>query len=125
MSPAPGRCRWALSAGHVPSAGCGPEPAFTSRDQLAVLNAGDAPAAVRIALCYARRAEIGPFRLTVAPRRLRVVRLNDLIFPIAVRLDEDYGLEIESDVPVVVQFTRQDTRAAALAAGMSLAYAER
>ena len=54
--------------------------------------------------------EVGSFRIGIAPRRLRNIRINDLIFPEAVRLDEPYGLLIESDVPIVVQFTRQDTR---------------
>jgi hypothetical protein len=49
-------------------------------------------------------------RSVSASRRLRSIRIDDLIFPEAVRLDEPYGLLIESDVPIVVQFTRQDTR---------------
>ena len=118
-----GQRRWAIAAGRVPSRASGPEPAFTSRDQLALLNGGDVLASVRITVLYAAHGEVGPFRLGVAPRRLRVVRINDLIFPEAVRLDEAYGLSIESDEPVVVQFTRQDTRAACNAGIMTLAYA--
>ena len=117
-----GRRRWAISAGYVPSRATGPEPLFTSRDQLALLNTGDVLANVRITVLYEGHGEVGPFRIGVAPRRLRVIRINDLIFPEAVRLDEAYGLAIESDEPVVVQFTRQDTRAAANAATMALAY---
>ena len=49
----------------------------------------------------------------MAPERLRVIRINDLIFPEAVRLDEPYSLLLRSDCAVVVQFTRQDTRARA------------
>lgn len=123
MTP-PGKTRWAISAGHAPSRSSGPEPAFTSRDQIAVLNAGDALANLRLHVHYADRHAVGPFRIGIAPRRLRVLRINDLIFPEAVRLDEAYGLVIECDVPVVVQFTRQDTRAAANTGAMTMAWSE-
>ena len=121
---APGRTRWALSAGHAPSRSSGPEPAFTSRDQIAVLNAGDELANLRLHVHYESRAPVGPFRIGIAPRRLRVLRINDLVFPEAVRLDEPYALVVECDVPVVVQFTRQDTRAAANAGAMTMAWSQ-
>jgi len=104
-----GRRRWVFAAGCVPLVSTGTEPAFTSRDQFSVLNTGASVANVRIAVLYAGRAEVGPFRLGVAPRRVRQVRVNDLIFPVAVRLGEPYGLIFDSDVAVVVQCTRQDT----------------
>jgi hypothetical protein len=110
MSAAIGRRRWAIAAGCAPARGTGREPLLGSRDQLALLNTGDALANVRMRVLYAEHGEIGPFRIGIAPRRLRSLRINDLIFPEAVRLDEPYGLLIESDVPIVVQFTRQDTR---------------
>lgn len=105
-----GRRRWAISAGHAPSASSGPEPAFTSRDELSLLNTGGRHANVRLSVFYAGRAPVQDIRIVVAPRRLRRLRINDLIFPEPVRLDEPYGLLIESDEPVVAQFTRQDTR---------------
>lgn len=124
MTP-PGRRCWAFASGDVPVASTGDEPLFTSRDELSLLNAGDALANVRVRVMYADRGEIGPFRLGVAPRRLRRVRVNDLIFPEAVRLGVPYGLVIDSDEPIVVQITRQDTRAAALAGVMAVAWCER
>ena len=117
-----GRHRWAISAGWIPAHGCGPEPMFTSRDTLRLLNTGDRLANVRLRVLYAAHGEIGPYRITVAACRLRRLRVNDLIFPEAVRLEEPYGLLIESDVPIVVQFTRQDTRQAHNAGMMTLAW---
>jgi len=110
MSGAIGRYRWAISAGCAPSRSTGREPLLASRDQLALLNTGDILANARLHVLYATHGEVGSFRIGIAPRRLRNLRINDLIFPEAVRLDEAYGLLIESDVPIVVQFTRQDTR---------------
>lgn len=125
MSTAIGRRRWAVSAGCAPSRGTGREPLLTSRDQLALLNTGDTLANVRLRVLYAAHGEVGPFRIGVAPRRLRSVRINDLIFPEAVRLDEAYGLVIDSDVPIVVQFTRQDTRQRENAGMLANAWGER
>ena len=125
MSPQPfGRRRWAISAGWAPARATGPEPMFSSRDQLALLNAGIELANVRMRVLYAGHGPVGPYRIGVAPRRLRNLRINDLIFPEAVRLDEAYGLLIDSDQPIVVQFTRQDTRAAANAGLLVSAWAE-
>jgi hypothetical protein len=39
-----------------------------------------------------------------------------------VRLEEAYGLVIDSDTPIVVQFTRQDTRRAANAGMLATAW---
>ena len=117
-----GRRRWAISAGWAPSRATGDEPMFSSRDQLALLNTGMELANVRVRVLYAEHGPVGPYRIGVAPRRLRNLRINDLIFPEAVRLDEAYGLLVESDQPVVVQFTRQDTRARANAGLMTMAW---
>ena len=125
MSPQPlGRRRWAVSAGWAPSRATGTEPMFSSRDQLALLNAGTELANVRMRVLYAEHGPVGPYRIGVAPRRLRNLRINDLIFPEAVRLDEAYGLLVDSDQPIVVQFTRQDTRACTNAALMAMAWSD-
>ena len=122
--PAPiGRLRWAVSAGCIPTDSTGPEPEFTSRDVFAILNANDAIAHVRVRVVYATREIVGPFRVAVARQRMRQLRVNDLIFPEAVRLGEAYSLVFDSDVPVVVQFGRCDTRQAANAGFMAMAFA--
>jgi len=119
-----GRRRWAVSAGCAPSRATGPEPEMGSFDLLCLLNAGDAVANVRMRVLYAGHGEPEIYRLVVAPRRVRQLRINDLIFPEAVLLDVPYSLVIESDVPIVVQFTRQDTRAAANAGMMTMAWSQ-
>jgi hypothetical protein len=106
----------------VPLRSTGPEPELTSRDQFGVLNAGERLANVRVTVLYARRREIGPFRIGVAAQRVRQIRVNDLIFPQAVRLGEPYGMIFDSDVPVVVQCTRQDTGERARTGTMSNAW---
>jgi hypothetical protein len=124
-APPLGKRLWAISAGCVPSRSNGVEPAFTGRDQFSVLNTGPTMANLRIRVFYERHSPIGLYRLTIAARRMRAFRVNDLIFPEAVRLDEPYGLLLESDCPVVVQFTRQDTRQSANASMMTMAFCDK
>ncbi|MBQ1034381.1 FAD-binding protein [Micromonospora sp. C97] len=83
---------------------------LTSFDQLCVLNTTDTRADTELHLYYADAEPVGPYAITVDARRVRHVRLNDLIDPEAVRLDRPYGCLLRSPVPVVVQFLRQDTR---------------
>jgi hypothetical protein len=77
---------------------------------------------VRVTVFRADGEPLGPYRSVVAARRARVVRFNDLIDPQALLLATDYAAVIESDVPIVVQFTRQDTRQAAnaISGGMAV-----
>ena len=59
---------------------------------------------------------------TVPARRTLHVRFNDLADPAPVPRDTDYSSLIESDVPIVVQHTRLDSRQAALALLSTIAF---
>lgn len=119
-----GETRWVLPGGRVPVDSTGPEPEMVSHETLCVLNAGSEAATLEITLQYANGREAGPYPLTVAPERVRHVRINDLIDPYAPPLGRDYGLVLESNVPVVVQWRRQDTRQAENATLSTVAYSE-
>ncbi|WP_328375005.1 sensory rhodopsin transducer [Micromonospora zamorensis] len=107
---------WVVPGGHIPFPSNGPEPAFTSFDQICVLNTTDTCADIELRIYYEDAEPVGPYALAVDARRVRHVRLNDLIDPEAVRLDRPYGCLLRSSVPVVVQFLRQDTRLPGLVA---------
>jgi hypothetical protein len=117
-----GRMAWLLSGGRMPLASNGPEPTFTSNDKLCLLNTGDELANVEIAIHYADREPVGPYRLTIAARRMRQVRINDLIFPEAIPLENAYAIVLRADAPIVVQFSRQDTGSAARAIAGTMAF---
>jgi hypothetical protein len=106
----------------MPLASTGPEPTFTSHDKLCLLNAGDEMANVEIAIYHADREPVAHYRLTIAPRRIRHVRVNDLIFPEAIPLETAYAAIVRADVPLVVQFSRQDTGHAAMTIAGSMAF---
>ena len=83
-----------------------------SHETACLLNASDDDAEVRITLYFSDREPVGPYRVRVPARRTRHVRFNDLSDPEPVPRDTDYASVIESDVPIVVQHTRLDSRQA-------------
>ncbi|MEU5721823.1 sensory rhodopsin transducer [Micromonospora sp. NPDC047738] len=107
---------WVVPGGHIPFPSHGREPDFTSFDQLCVLNITDTEAELSLDLYYEDTDPVGPYRIMVGARRIRHVRINDLIDPEAVQLDRPYGCLLRSTVPVVAQFLRQDTRLPGLVA---------
>lgn len=125
MSKEIGATRWAIAEGYIPPFGNGPEPQMISHETVCILNAGDRPAQVTITLFFRDREPVGPYRLTVPPRRTLHQRFNDLSDPEPVPRDTDYSCVIESDVPVVCQHTRLDSRQAENALLSTIAYAER
>lgn len=118
-----GRRRWGFAAGYLPDGSTGPEPWFTSRDELCVLNAGPSIAHLELTIYHEEVDPVGPYRLTVGAKRVCHARINDLIDPEAVPLGVPYGLVIESTVPVLVAFRHYDTRRAELAVAISPAAA--
>lgn len=109
MSTTIGHRTWVLAGGHVPERSTGHEPERTSRDELSVLNTSADVAEVALTVYHPDRDPVGPYRLTVEAERVRVVRVGDLVDPLAVPLGEPYGLVVRSSVPVVVHALRVDT----------------
>jgi hypothetical protein len=124
MASAPiGAKRWAIAEGYIPPFGHGPAPQMTSHETVCLLNATDQDAQVAITVYYTDREPVGPYRLTVPARRTRHVRFNDLSDPEPIPHDTDFASVIESDVPIVVQHTRLDSRQAENALLSTIAYA--
>jgi len=117
--------RWAIAEGYIPGWSHGPEPQFTSHETACLLNASDRDAHVSITVYFTDREPAGPYRMVVPARRTMHVRFNNLTDPEPVPLDTDYASVIESDVPIVVQHTRLDSRQAENALLSTIAYASR
>lgn len=118
-----GRRRWAIAEGYIPGWSNGPEPEFVSHETVCLLNVSDRDAHVEITVFFGERDPAGPYRVTVPARRTRHVRFNDLRDPEPIPLATDYASLIESDVPIVVQHTRLDSRQAENALLSTIAYA--
>jgi len=117
-----GRKRWAIAEGYIPGQSHGPEPEMESHEAACFLNATDAEAHVGITIFFEKREPVGPYRLTVPARRTLHVRFNNLTDPEPIPRDTPYASLIESDVPVVVQHTRLDSRQSANALLSTIAF---
>ena len=113
--PEMGHRRWTFAAGWIPAEGTGREPEFTSRDELCLLNATARDACIRVTIVHEDQDPVGPYEILVPASRVRQVRINDLIDPQAVPLDQPYGMVVISDEPVTAQVVHYDTRSSALA----------
>jgi hypothetical protein len=122
MRKAIGAKTWVIAEGYIPGESHGPEPQMTSHETVCLLNCSDNDAHVEITIYYKDREPVGPYRLIVSARRTRHVRFNDLREPEMIPRDTDYSSVIESDVPIVAQHTRLDSRQANNALLSTVAY---
>jgi hypothetical protein len=118
-----GATRWAIAEGYIPGWSHGPEPLFTSHETVCILNSGENDARVSITIFYSDRDPAGPYRVTVPARRTKHVRFNELKDPEPIPLGRDFASIVESNVPIVVQHTRLDSRQAENALLSTIAYA--
>lgn len=118
-----GKKRWAIAEGYIPGWSNGPEPQMTSHETACLLNVCDQEAHVEITIFFKDREPAGPYQINVPARRTRHVRFNDLNSPEPIPHDTDYASLIESDIPIVVQHTRLDSRQDSNALLSTIAYA--
>ena len=118
-----GKKRWAIAEGYIPPSSTGPHPQMTSHETVCLLNTGSQDAHVAITVFYSNAPPVGPYRLIVPAERTRHVRFNDLTDPAPIPVDRDFASLIESDVPIVVQHTRLDSRQAENALLSTIAFA--
>lgn len=107
-----GRTRWAIPEGYIPGWSTGTDEDLKSHDALCVLNAGERDAKLEVTIFYVDREPAGPYHLTVPARRTRHFRFGEFRDPEPVPKATPYASVIESSVPIVVQYTRIDTRQA-------------
>jgi hypothetical protein len=119
-----GRTVWAIPEGYIPSGSHGPAPAMTSHEAVCMLNVGGTPAHVEITVFFADRPPAGPYRVVVEPERTLHLRFNNLKEPEEIPRDTDYSSVIRSDVPIVVQHTRLDSRQAENALLSTIAWSD-
>lgn len=118
-----GKKRWAIAEGYIPSQSVSQDRALLSHETACILNANDKDAHIALTLFFADREPV-TYQLTVPARRTLHLRFNDLKGPEPVPLDTDYASVFESDLPIVVQHTRLDSRRAEIALLSTIAYAQ-
>lgn len=117
-----GSTTWVIPEGYIPGQSTGDGRAFESHETACVLNTGDQDAHVTVTLFFTDREPAGPYRFTVPARRTVHQRFNDLTEPEPVPRDTEYASVLVSDVPVVVQHSRLDSRQAELALLSTIAW---
>lgn len=119
-----GRKIWAIAEGYIPAWSNGPAPEFTSHEAACILNAGEREAHIELTIFFANREPAGPFKLLVGAKRTLHLRFNNLKDPETIPLGTSYSSVFISDVPVVLQHTRLDSRQSENALITTMAYSE-
>ena len=117
-----GRTHWAIAEGYIPGESSFDDPALASHETACILNATDRDAHVKLTIFFADREPV-EYKVTVAARRtlhLQFNRLNDPPIP----RNTDYSSVFVSDVPIVVQHTRLDSRKAEIALLSTIAFSQ-
>ncbi len=118
-----GKNNWAIAEGYIPAWSHGPEPEMLSHEAVCILNAGESDAHIQLLIYYTDRDPAGPYNIVVKGKRTAHIRFNELKDPEPVPLGVPYASTLESDVPVVVQHTRLDSRQSENALLSTIAFA--
>jgi len=118
-----GRKRWAIAEGYIPAQSSFSDRALISHETACILNASATDAHIMITIFFADREPVGPYRVTVGANRTLHLRFNDLEDPARIPRDTDFASVFESDVAIVVQHTRLDSRRAEIALLSTMAFA--
>jgi len=122
MNKALGKKVWAIAEGYIPESSNGPEPEMLSHETACILNASDQEAHIEITIYFSDRDPAGPYKLSVPAQRTRHIRFNNLKDPEPVPKGTDYSSVIRSDIPVIIQHSRLDSRQAENALLSTIAY---
>ncbi len=113
---------WAIAEGYIPERSTGPRPEMESHETICVLNTSDQEAEIRLTIYFSDKEPVGPYLEKVGPRRTKHIRFNDLKDPQKVPRGTDYACLIESNVEIIAQHTRLDSRQAENALLSTIAY---
>lgn len=105
-----GKRRWVIAEGYIPSDDQNKPRELVSHESACLLNAAEQDAHVQLTVYFSDREPVGPYEVLVPAQRTRHVRFNELQRPKPIPKATDYSTVIESDVPIVVQHTRLDSR---------------
>lgn len=117
-----GKTFWAIPEGYIPGRSHGRGRELESHEAFCILNANDRDASIEVTVFFTDRDPVGPYRLSVPARRTRHFRFNDLEDPERIPRDTPYSSVIRSDVPIMVQHTRLDSRQSELALLTTIAF---
>jgi hypothetical protein len=115
-----GETRWIIPDGYIPPVSSG---SLESHESVCVLNTGDREARIRLTIYFEDRDPIEDIPVVVPGRRTKHIRTSTLAKdgkPIPAGVP--YAIEVTSDVPVFVQYSRLDATQAENALMSVMAY---
>lgn len=115
-----GKKVWAIAEGYIPTWSKGPSPEMESHETVCILNTSEKTAHVEIMIYFTDRGPLGPFKEEILSKRARHIRFNSFDIPKGV----DFASTIISDIEIVVQHTRLDSRQAENALLSTMAYSQ-
>jgi hypothetical protein len=115
-----GATRWLIPDGYIPEKSSGQ---LTSHESICVLNCASQDAQLKITIYFEDRDPIEDIPVTVAGRRTyhirtSLLRKGEASIPVGV----PYAIEVVSDIPVIVQYSRLDATQAENALMSVVAY---
>ncbi len=104
-----GKKIWYFPDGELPSPGDEP---LKGHESIIILNDNEDTANVVMTLYFEDRNPIEDIKITVSPKRVKCIRMDnpDDLAGTVVPLETQYAIKLVSDVPVVIQYGRLDTR---------------
>jgi len=104
-----GKKIWYFPDGELPPAGDEP---LKGHESIIILNDNENPANVVMTLFFADKDPIENIYITVLPKRVNCIRMDnpDHLGGVIVPRETQYAVKLVSNVPVVIQYGRLDTR---------------
>ncbi|WP_019004097.1 sensory rhodopsin transducer [Cohnella laeviribosi] len=120
MPQAKGEKHWIIPDGYIPPASSG---SLESHESVCVLNVSSEEALLLFTIYFEDRDPIEDIPVVVPPRRTKHIRTSSLAkngasIPVGV----PYAIEVRSDIPVIVQYSRLDATQAENALMSVVAY---
>lgn len=121
MPAATGEKQWIIPDGYIPEHSSGE---LTSHESICVLNTAGEDASLDITIFFEDREPIEGIVEVVPGRRTRHIRTSGLANPEGVKIPVGvpYAIEVRSDIPIIVQYSRLDATQAENALMSVIAY---
>ncbi|MBN2984201.1 MULTISPECIES: sensory rhodopsin transducer [Cohnella] len=120
MPQAKGEKHWIIPDGYIPPTSAG---SLESHESVCVLNVSSEEALINFTIFFEDRDPMEDILVVVPPRRTKHIRTSSLVkngTPIPVGVP--YAIEVRSDIPVIVQYSRLDATQAENALMSVVAY---
>lgn len=115
-----GHTNWYIPDGYIPPESTGK---LESHESVCVLNTGDTSANLLFTIYFEDRAPLERIEVAIPGRRTVHVRTSSLqVGGESIPKGVPYAIEVESDVPIIVQYSRLDTTQPANALMTTLGY---